>query len=188
MLFMVTSNRCVIPRTHYFLFIVRKQNVLIGDDGTPRVCDFGRSRLIDHRGFTTTNHGLARYMAPELFAVPDQGQWTGDTQPIEPHPLSKESDVYAYAMVAYLVSSAPPRSRRRCTASSSGVWLRSSFSQHLNGSKYPHQSTQWTSARMASANRTAGLASHRGWLESRTSKQTHYVPSRSTSCPTLNLK
>ena len=62
--------------------------------------DFGRSKLIDHRGFTTsTVAGSARYLAPELLEH-------SETSDMQAQP-SSEADVYAFSMVALEVSDPP---------------------------------------------------------------------------------
>ncbi|KAJ7307742.1 kinase-like domain-containing protein, partial [Mycena albidolilacea] len=48
-----------------------KQNVLVDKYGTPCICDFGISKVVSRRGFTTTAVGTASYMAPELLFVVD---------------------------------------------------------------------------------------------------------------------
>ena len=76
--------------------------MLIGDDGTPLICDFGRSRILEQSGFTTTlEAGAARYMAPELFAP--EGTDIESTQSFV-LVTTKESDVYSFAMVGVEVS------------------------------------------------------------------------------------
>jgi serine/threonine protein kinase len=68
----------------------------VSDDGTPQLSDFGRSRVIDHRGFTTaTLAGSARQLAPELLQ-PEEVD-SGDDLAIR---MTKEGDIYAFAMVA----------------------------------------------------------------------------------------
>ena len=79
------------------------------------MADFGRSKLIEHRGFTTaTIAGSARQMAPELLqreeeeaednmAVAEDDQPTDSKVPELPK-LSKEADVYALSMVALEVN------------------------------------------------------------------------------------
>ena len=60
--------------------------------------DFGRSKLIEHRGFTTaTIAGSARQMAPELLPA-------SESESDGPPELAKEADVYAFSMVALEVS------------------------------------------------------------------------------------
>ncbi|KAF8526294.1 kinase-like domain-containing protein [Hysterangium stoloniferum] len=58
-------------------------NILIGDDGTPKITDFGVSRILDEHGFTTSTYYTSfRWCAPELLVS------SGPT---------KEGDVYAFA-------------------------------------------------------------------------------------------
>lgn len=71
------------------------------------LADFGRSKLMDHRGFTTSFAGSSRYLAPELMeneeeiGVDDYDDDLAD----DPMPnLTKETDVYAFAMVIIEVS------------------------------------------------------------------------------------
>jgi serine/threonine protein kinase len=78
------------------------------DDGTPRLCDFGRSKVIDHRGFTTSFSGSARYMAPELTTAEADVDYDDDEFEFEAPPnLTKATDVFAFSMVALEVSSLP---------------------------------------------------------------------------------
>lgn len=71
-----------------------QSNVLIGAGGIPYICDFGRSRVIEHRGYTTGLIGSAAYMAPELLAA------SNDEEQAASHlNLTKASDVYGFAMV-----------------------------------------------------------------------------------------
>jgi serine/threonine protein kinase len=76
------------------------------DDGTPRLCDFGRSKFIDHRGFTTSFAGSARYMAPELTEAEADVNFDDEEAEIPESPpnLTKATDVFAFAMVALEVS------------------------------------------------------------------------------------
>jgi len=83
---------------------LKGHNVLISDDGRPLLADFGRSKFIDHRGFTTAFSGSARYLAPELVNDGDdlddthaayQALEVQDTMPN----LTKETDVFAFSMV-----------------------------------------------------------------------------------------
>jgi serine/threonine protein kinase len=78
-------------------------NVLIDETGWPRLCDFGRSKIVDECGFTTAVTGTARFMAPELLGpeIPVDGEEIPDP----PAPiLTKESDVYGFSMVALQAS------------------------------------------------------------------------------------
>jgi hypothetical protein len=111
-----------------FLLILYQSNVVIDGEGVPRLCDFGRSRIIAHRGYTTALAGAVRWMAPELFVAPPEPE-DSDTDEIPlPHspesatsadtgvsdapeiPLSlsdeltKKTDIYGLAMVILEVS------------------------------------------------------------------------------------
>ena len=80
------------------------------DDGNPRLCDYGRSKFIDHRGFTTSfAGGSARYMAPELTEAEADVDFDDEEAEIyEPPPnLTKATDVFAFSMVALEVSGLP---------------------------------------------------------------------------------
>jgi serine/threonine protein kinase len=71
--------------------LYHQSNVLIDDDGVPRLSDFGQSKFVDHKGFTTPLAVSARYTAPEL---------------METHygSLTYETDVFAFSMLALEVS------------------------------------------------------------------------------------
>jgi serine/threonine protein kinase len=87
-------------------------NILVGDDCEPLLCDFGRSRIIGNRGFTTRVLGVLAYQAPELIHVMEEAATDAETDeevPVDDSPIDKEifsdklttkTDVYAYAMVA----------------------------------------------------------------------------------------
>jgi hypothetical protein len=63
------------------------------------VSDFGRSKIIDERGFTSSKaSGSVRFLAPELIADPDESGG------VESFILTKECDVYAFSMVGVEVS------------------------------------------------------------------------------------
>jgi serine/threonine protein kinase len=79
--------------THYFL----QTNVLIDDNGSPLLSDFGRSKVLDKHGFTTGWSGSPRYLAPELLDAPDNASSEEKNNFIPS--LTKESDVYAFGMV-----------------------------------------------------------------------------------------
>jgi serine/threonine protein kinase len=61
------------------------------EEGTPQICDFGHSKIVERSGFTTTFMGTARWVAPEVMDsdIPD-------SRP----KLTKASDVFAFAMAA----------------------------------------------------------------------------------------
>lgn len=76
--------------------------MLIGDDGSPLLADFGRSKIIGSGGFTTVLFaGALRYMAPELLAPPE-GASAEDEENFDPD-LTKESDVYGFGMLGLQV-------------------------------------------------------------------------------------
>lgn len=86
-----------------------QSNILMSDDGTPLLADFGRSKFIDHRGFTTSFSGSARYLAPELVAdEPDIDNSEDAYQAIDSQghdaKLTKQTDVFAFSMLALEVS------------------------------------------------------------------------------------
>ncbi|KIJ27044.1 hypothetical protein M422DRAFT_128068, partial [Sphaerobolus stellatus SS14] len=75
---------------------IRAGNILVSEDGTPCITDFGLSRLLKESelGLTTSSNaaGSLRWMAPELL----QGGLTK---------VSKESDVWAFGMTILEVMS-----------------------------------------------------------------------------------
>jgi len=66
---------------------LRPNNVLMGPDGQPKICDFGCSKIIGIKGFTTNLPNAYRFMAPELLRMEGLAS------------LSHPADVYAFAMV-----------------------------------------------------------------------------------------
>ncbi|KAJ3566749.1 hypothetical protein NP233_g6800 [Leucocoprinus birnbaumii] len=46
---------------------LKPSNILVSDDGQALLCDFGRSQIATHGGFTTKASGAVRYQAPEVF-------------------------------------------------------------------------------------------------------------------------
>ncbi|KAJ6607941.1 kinase-like domain-containing protein [Mycena sp. CBHHK59/15] len=86
---------------------LKVQNVLVDKQGTPCICDFGISKIINRRGFTTASVGTAPYMAPELFFVIDD-MTQRETSPT----TTKSSDVYSLALlVLEILTSEPPKGR-----------------------------------------------------------------------------
>ncbi|KAJ7808380.1 kinase-like domain-containing protein [Mycena olivaceomarginata] len=89
---------------------LKVQNVLVDKKGNPCICDFGISKIVDRRGFTTSSVGTPQYMAPELFLVVDrQDQKLG----IPPPPrTTKNSDIYSFGLlVLEILTSEPPKGR-----------------------------------------------------------------------------
>ncbi|KDQ58167.1 hypothetical protein JAAARDRAFT_47314 [Jaapia argillacea MUCL 33604] len=73
---------------------LKPHNILI-DGGVARLCDFGRSRVIGHRGYTTEFAGTYRYLAPEILE-PEQDAEENEVAQI----LTMEADVYSFAVTA----------------------------------------------------------------------------------------
>ncbi|KAJ7277819.1 kinase-like domain-containing protein [Mycena rebaudengoi] len=73
---------------------MKPSNVLIDDNGTPLICDFGISQLLGSRGYTTASVGTRAYIAPELWErflrqqPPETGAWT-----------TKKSDMYSFGIL-----------------------------------------------------------------------------------------
>ncbi|KAJ7030847.1 kinase-like domain-containing protein [Mycena alexandri] len=74
---------------------LKVHNVLVDKNDRPCICDFGISRIINARGFTTSSVGTPPYMAPELFVV--LGDVAGVT--FRPGPTTLSSDVYSVALL-----------------------------------------------------------------------------------------
>ncbi|KAJ7094989.1 kinase-like domain-containing protein [Mycena epipterygia] len=70
-----------------------------------QACDFGISKILSRRAFTTSSVGTAPYMAQELFLVID-----GAVQEQSPS-TTKSSDIYSFALLVLeiLTSEAPKR-------------------------------------------------------------------------------
>lgn len=64
------------------------------------MANFGESKLFERSGSTAEFAESARYMAPEILAAAESDDST-------PGKLTKESDVYAFSMVALEVSKLP---------------------------------------------------------------------------------
>ncbi|KAJ7733288.1 kinase-like domain-containing protein [Mycena metata] len=82
-------------------------NVFVDEDSIPRIADFGISKIVNRRGYTTWSIGTPSYMAPELFHV------LTPTAEKEVYPrTTKSSDVYSFNLLALEISiSKPPRGR-----------------------------------------------------------------------------
>lgn len=90
------------------------RNVLIDDNGSARLADFGRAKILGQAEYDTTLFaGSTEYMAPELFdtSVSDdeetEDEEVGDeaTEDLKPElaPFSTMSDVYAFSILAFQV-------------------------------------------------------------------------------------
>ncbi|KAJ7447945.1 kinase-like domain-containing protein [Mycena galericulata] len=72
-----------------------KQNVLVDKRGVPCICDFGISKILNRRWYTTLSVGTVPYMAPELFLVIGRDNASGGLLS-----TTKQSDVYSFALLA----------------------------------------------------------------------------------------
>ncbi|KAJ7226920.1 kinase-like domain-containing protein [Mycena pura] len=85
-----------------------KSNVLVDNRGVPRISDFGISKILNRRGFTTprANVGTLPYMAPELFWIVNSDAHQ-ETFPS----TTKSSDVYSFGLLVLeiLTSESPKR-------------------------------------------------------------------------------
>ncbi|KAJ7512057.1 kinase-like domain-containing protein [Mycena galericulata] len=89
-----------------------QQNVLVDKRGIPRICDFGISKVINCRGFTTASVGTPQYMAPELLIVVDSDQAQAHDAVFPSPSTTKSSDVYSFALlVLEILTSAAPKGR-----------------------------------------------------------------------------
>ncbi|KAJ7472653.1 TKL/TKL-ccin protein kinase, partial [Mycena latifolia] len=87
---------------------LKVQNVLVDERGSPCICDFGISKILNCRGFTTSSVGTPPYMAPELFFVVDASSTQEEASPS----TTKSSDVYSFALlVLEILISEPPKGR-----------------------------------------------------------------------------
>ncbi|KAJ7432693.1 kinase-like domain-containing protein [Mycena latifolia] len=86
---------------------IKPQNILV-DGGVPCITDFGISRIIGQRGFTTSSVGVPSYMAPELFFVLD-GKAQEEAVNIT---ITKSSDVYSFALVVLEILTSEPNKGR----------------------------------------------------------------------------
>ncbi|KAJ7573448.1 kinase-like domain-containing protein [Mycena floridula] len=86
---------------------LKVQNILVDKRENPSICDFGISKLMGSRGFTTSSVGTAPYMAPELFFVIDaithNAVWPTTT---------KSSDVYSFGLLVLEILTGEPPKRR----------------------------------------------------------------------------
>lgn len=67
-----------------------KANVLIKNNGSAALCDFGLAHILEQSGFTATGGGTSKYLAPE--AAADENRLAKSS--------TTEEDVYSFAMTA----------------------------------------------------------------------------------------
>ncbi|KAJ7910823.1 kinase-like domain-containing protein [Mycena leptocephala] len=74
---------------------LKVHNVLVDKHGTPCICDFGISKIVNSEGFTTSSVGTVPYMAPELFLVRTET----DNAILDGKSTSMSSDVYSFGLL-----------------------------------------------------------------------------------------
>ncbi|TFK38494.1 kinase-like domain-containing protein, partial [Crucibulum laeve] len=86
---------------------IKPNNILVDDNGNALVADFGRSIVLEYGGYLTSHFaGCAEFMAPELHPIDDEVDIDDDGAEERSARLPKftmETDVYAFAMVAFQV-------------------------------------------------------------------------------------
>ncbi|KAJ7896897.1 kinase-like domain-containing protein [Mycena leptocephala] len=87
---------------------LKVHNVLVDKNGTPCICDFGISKVVNSQGFTTSSVGTVPYMAPELFVVlPETGN-----EMISSASTSMNSDVYSFGLLVLEILTTNPLKNR----------------------------------------------------------------------------
>ncbi|KAJ7191690.1 kinase-like domain-containing protein [Mycena pura] len=88
---------------------LKVSNVLVDDRGVPRISDFGISKILNLRGFTTprANVGTLPYMAPELFWIVNS-----DAHQEKFPSTTKSSDVYSFGLLALEILTSESLKRR----------------------------------------------------------------------------
>ncbi|KAJ6544762.1 kinase-like domain-containing protein [Mycena vulgaris] len=82
-------------------------NILVDKRGVPHICDFGISKIMNRRGFTTLSVGTLPYMAPELFLVVN-GEGHQEMSPR----TTQSSDVYSFGLLTVeILTSEVPKGR-----------------------------------------------------------------------------
>jgi len=74
---------------------LRGSNILIDDDGRPRICDYGLAFIIEPSDFTSIKTaGACRWTAPEIMNPPEDTVYADDSLAL----FTEQSDIYAFAM------------------------------------------------------------------------------------------
>ncbi|KAK2463826.1 hypothetical protein APHAL10511_004131 [Amanita phalloides] len=77
---------------------LKLRNILFDDDGTPKICDFGLSRVINLNGYTrATKNESWTYLAPELI---DKGRNDDSDSMCLAKWTTKETDIYSLSITA----------------------------------------------------------------------------------------
>ncbi|KAF8340889.1 kinase-like domain-containing protein [Amanita rubescens] len=81
---------------------LKLRNILFDNQGVPKICDFGLSRIVDTTGFTTTTTNLSiPYAAPEILATQYRDDDDGDVEVTSTPARTRtmETDIYAFAIL-----------------------------------------------------------------------------------------
>ncbi|TEB26738.1 kinase-like protein [Coprinellus micaceus] len=78
---------------------IKSANVLISDDFRPLITDFGCSKILKMKGFTTDLKASLKYMAPELMDVFGVDDVDANGKKKSGTPSTKETDVWAFGLV-----------------------------------------------------------------------------------------
>jgi len=81
---------------------LKADNVIVSDQQQAQLTDFGISRILDVKGFTTANRGNIRWTAPELMPPDDS-----DVRP------TPESDIFSLGMLLLQLFHAPDPDKQR---------------------------------------------------------------------------
>jgi len=83
---------------------VNPSNILVRDDGTPAICDFGNSEFADARKPLTDLVGTPRYVPPEAIEIMESFRRKSESDPDSDMPpktyLAFSRDVWSFAMTA----------------------------------------------------------------------------------------
>ncbi|KAK6978012.1 kinase-like domain-containing protein [Favolaschia claudopus] len=86
---------------------LKLHNILVDKRGTPCICDFGISKIVNRHGFTTASVGTIPYMAPELFLVIDR-----DGVEAKPPTTTQKTDIYSFGLLVLEIMTSRPLEER----------------------------------------------------------------------------
>ncbi|KAJ3543690.1 hypothetical protein NMY22_g3050 [Coprinellus aureogranulatus] len=78
---------------------IKSANVLMSDDLRPLLTDFGCSKILGVRGYTTDLKTSMKYLAPELMSLAADGWVDSKGKKKSGTPTTKETDVWAFGLV-----------------------------------------------------------------------------------------
>ncbi|KZT18338.1 kinase-like protein [Neolentinus lepideus HHB14362 ss-1] len=76
---------------------IKPRNILVTAEGVPMLSDFGTSRILGMKGYTTNLTTTTTYTAPEILDFDEDDSKTSENKET-PHPLSSYSDIYSFGM------------------------------------------------------------------------------------------